>query len=59
MIYSVLRQRHLKEAVHLEEQLARERATRLAEARAQVADKRATEREKLQAAFDQVNLKCV
>ena len=53
-MYALLRQRHIKEAVHLEGQLDKERGARLAEARAEVVENRAGEREKLQAAFDQV-----
>ena len=56
VIYTVLRQRHMKEAVNLEEQLEREREARLAEERAMVAEKRASERETLQAAYEQVGL---
>ena len=54
VMYALLRQRHITEAVHLEGQLEKERAARLAEARAEVVEARATEREKLQTAFDQV-----
>ena len=59
MIYAVLRQRHMKEAVHLEEQLDRERQAKKAEARAEMADKRGQEREKLQAAFEQELLELI
>ena len=59
MVYTVLRQRHMKEAVHLEEQLDRERQAKIAEARAEMADKRGQEREKLQAAFEQELLELV
>ena len=59
MIYTVLRQRHMKEAVHLEEQLDRERQAKMAEARTEMADKRGHEREKLQAAFEQELLELV
>ena len=45
----------MKEAVHLEEQLARERAAKLAAARAAVADQRAQDKDKLLTAFEQVN----
>ena len=50
----VLRQRHMKEAVHLEEQLERQREAQLAEAKAKVKEQRALDREKLEAAFEQV-----
>ena len=56
VIYTVLRQRHMKEAVNLEEQLEREREARLAEERALVAERRADERDKLQASYEQVNI---
>ena len=56
VIYTVLRQRHMKEAVNLEEQLEREREARLAEERALVAERRADERDKLQGAYEQVNI---
>lgn len=59
MIYAVLRQRHMKEAVHLEEQLDRERQAKMAEARAEMADRRGQEREKLQAAFEEELLELV
>ena len=55
VMYALLRQRHIKEAVHLEGQLDKEKDAQLAEARAEVVETRATEREKLQTAFDQVN----
>lgn len=54
LIYMVLRQRHMKEAVHLEEQLAREKAAKLAAARAAIADQRAQDKDKLLNAFEQV-----
>ena len=54
MIYTVLRQRHMKEAVHLEDQLERERKAKIAQARSDVATKRAEERETLSTAFEQV-----
>ena len=54
VMYALLRQRHITEAVHLEGQLEKERSARLAEARAEVVEARAAEREKLQTAFDQV-----
>ena len=54
VMYALLRQRHIMEAVHLEGQLEKERSARLAEARAEVVEARAAEREKLQTAFDQV-----
>ena len=53
-VYFVLRQRHMKEAIHLEDQLARQRKARLAATRAEIRDKRAEQREKLQAAYDKV-----
>ena len=46
----------MKEAVNLEEQLEREREARLAEERALVAETRASERETLQAAYEQVGM---
>ncbi len=54
MIYQVLRQRHMKEAIHLEDQLQREKAAKLAAARAEVAAKRAQDRETLLNAFELV-----
>ena len=57
-VHAVVRQRHLKEAVHLEDQLAREAAARIAEARAKLLADRAHDRDKLQAAFDQVIIVC-
>lgn len=56
MIYTVLRQRHLKEAIHLEDQLARELEAALRRARAEIEENRQKEREKLLAAFEQVIL---
>ena len=53
MIYSVLRQRHMKEAIHQEEHLERETAAMTAEARAVTEDRRALERDKLNSAFEQ------
>merc|ERR1711874_152948 len=53
MIYSVLRQRHTKEAIHLEEQLAKEREAALRRARADVEKQRQGEREKLMFNFQQ------
>jgi len=50
LIYTVLRQRHTKEAVHLEDQLERERKARLAQARSDMADSRAEQRDILVAA---------
>ena len=55
-MYTLLKSRHIKEAVHLENQLDKERGARVAEARADVVDKRAEEREKLKAAFEQVKV---
>lgn len=56
MIYTVLRQRHLKEAIHLEDQLARELEAAHRRARAEIEENRQKEREKLLAAFEQVIL---
>lgn len=56
MIYTVLRQRHLKEAIHLEDQLARELEAARRRARAEIEENRQKEREKLLAAFEQVVL---
>ncbi|XP_013391352.1 uncharacterized protein LOC106159584 [Lingula anatina] len=53
MVYTVLRQRHMKEGIHLEDQLEKERAAMLAQARAQMEEQRQGEREKLMAAFEQ------
>ncbi len=49
----------MKEAVHLEEQLDRQREAKLGETRTETAEKRAQEREKLQAAFEQELLELV
>lgn len=57
MIYTVLRQRHLKEAIHLEDQLARELEAARRRARTEIEESRQKEREKLLAAFEQVGLK--
>ena len=54
LVYTVLRQRHIKEAIDQEEQLARERAARLAETRADIAAQRANDREIVQNHHDQV-----
>ena len=54
MVYLVLRQRHIKEAIHLEDQLERAKNARLAAARAQFASDRESDREKLLDSFDQV-----
>lgn len=54
MIYSVLRQRHLKEAIHLEDQLARELEAARRRARADIESRRNEERDRLLAAFEQV-----
>ena len=54
LIYTVLRQRHLKEAIHLEDQLAREMAAAKRRARAEVENSRQKEREALMQAFEQV-----
>ena len=56
MIYSVLRQRHLKEAIHLEDQLARELEAARRRARAEIEETRHKERDQLVAAFDQVGI---
>lgn len=56
MIYTVLRQRHLKEAIHLEDQLARELEAARRRAGAEIEENRQKEREKLLAAFEQVIL---
>lgn len=56
MIYTVLRQRHLKEAIHLEDQLTRELEAARRRARAEIEENRQKEREKLLAAFEQVIL---
>ncbi|KAH3750553.1 hypothetical protein DPMN_185080 [Dreissena polymorpha] len=53
LIYTVLRQRHLKEAIHLEDQLAREMAAAKRRARAEVEQSRQKEREVLMQAFEQ------
>ncbi|XP_062603182.1 uncharacterized protein LOC134264959 [Saccostrea cucullata] len=53
MIYTVLRQRHLKEAIHLEDQLARELEAARRRARAEIEESRQKERERLLAAFEQ------
>ncbi|CAH1789583.1 unnamed protein product [Owenia fusiformis] len=53
MVYTVLRQRHIKEAVHLEEQLARELDAAKADTRATVAEERQQQREKLTASHEQ------
>ena len=54
LIWNVLRQRHLKEAVHLEEQLERDRNSKMAAAQSNEASKRADDRKKLVDAFEQV-----
>ena len=54
MIYSVLRQRHLKEAIHLEDQLARELEAARRRARADIESRRNEERDRLLAVFEQV-----
>ena len=54
--YSVLRQRHLQEAVNLEEQLQRERDAQIAQKRALVAAERAIGRETLQTTYETVCL---
>ncbi len=59
LVYSVLRHWHVKEAVRLEEQLERKRQAAISEARTDIAEKRAQEREKLQAAFEQELLELV
>ena len=55
MIYTVLRQRHLKEAIHLEDQLAREMAAARRRAKAEVEQSRQKEREMLLSAFEQAS----
>ena len=50
----MLRQRHLKEAIHLEDQLAREMAAARRRAKAEVEQSRQKEREMLLNAFEQV-----
>jgi hypothetical protein len=54
LIYTVLRQRHLKEAIHLEDQLAREMAAARRRAKAEVEQNRQKDREMLMQAFEQV-----
>lgn len=54
MIYTVLRQRHIKEAIHLEEQLARAREAAVKQQLADLEKKRQVERKKLTSAFEQV-----
>ena len=53
-IYQVLQQRHIQERVQLEEQFNREISAAKAEARAQMAETRQTEREELIAEQDKV-----
>ena len=53
LIYTVLRQRHMKEAIHLEDQLRQERQAAIKRAQADVREKRQTDRERLLAAFEQ------
>ena len=57
MIYSVLRQRHIKEAVHLEDHLDRDKKAKLAEATTRIAHDRASDREKLLNSFEKVYLR--
>ena len=54
ILLKLVRQRHIKEAVHLEAQLDREREARIAEARTNVTAQRAQDRDRLHAAFEQV-----
>lgn len=54
MVYTVLRQRHTKEAVHLEEQLEREREAARRATQAEIEEKRQRDRETLLRAFEQV-----
>ena len=54
MIYTVLRQRHMKEAIHLEDQLARAREAALRQRLADIEQQRQEERDKLLSAFEQV-----
>ncbi|GFO26753.1 cytadherence high molecular weight protein 2 [Plakobranchus ocellatus] len=53
MIYAVLRQRHTREAIHLEEQLALARVAAIKKARAAAEEMREKERERLLSAFEQ------
>lgn len=53
-IYHVLQQRHMRERVQLEEQFNREIAAAKAEARAQMAEARQTEREEIVAEQEKV-----
>lgn len=56
LIYAVLRQRHLKEAIHLEDQLAREMAAAKRRAKADVEQVRQEDRDLLLQAFEQVRI---
>ena len=58
-MYFVLRQRHMKEAIHLTDRLERDKNVRLAALRAEINSKRTAEREKLLDCFDQVRRKDV
>ena len=55
LVFVVLRQRHMKEAIHLEDQLDRDRMSRIAAARSHVSAQRAQDREILLNAFEQVH----
>ena len=59
MIHNVLRQRHIKEAVHLEDHLDQDKKTRLAEAASKVNKQRVADREKLLVAFEKVRYICL
>lgn len=52
LVYTVLRQRHMRDAVHLEERLAREKDAAISEAKALAAQHRAEDREKLENAHE-------
>ena len=54
MLHNIVRQRHIKEAVHREDQLNRERDAKLAQARADMMAQREQQRERLLGAFEQV-----
>lgn len=54
MLHNIVRQRHIKEAVHREDQLKRERDAKLAQARADMMGHREQQRGRLLEAFEQV-----
>lgn len=54
MLYTVLRQRHMKEAIHLEDQLARARDAALRQRLADIENTRQQQRSKLLSTFEQV-----